>query len=58
MGAIVAPPMPAFYNQPQSVLDLVDHSVDRIMDLLGLPDADAKRWEGPERPGQTQEAPE
>jgi flavin prenyltransferase len=49
MGAIIAPPMPAFYNQPQDVLDFVDHSVDRVLDLLGLPDPDAKRWDGPDR---------
>jgi 4-hydroxy-3-polyprenylbenzoate decarboxylase len=48
MGAIIAPPVPAFYNKPQTVLDLVDSSVDRVMDLLGIPAADAKRWAGPE----------
>ncbi len=46
MGAIIAPPAPAFYNQPQTLLDVVDHSVDRVLDLLGLPDPDAKRWDG------------
>jgi 4-hydroxy-3-polyprenylbenzoate decarboxylase len=45
MGAIIAPPMPAFYNKPQSLDDIVDHSVDRVLDLLGLPDPDAKRWD-------------
>lgn len=44
MGAIVAPPVPAFYTNPQSVLDIVDHSVERVMDLLQLPAEDAKRW--------------
>lgn len=48
MGAIIAPPLPGFYNKPQSVLDLVDHSVDRVLDLLGLPDPEAKRWDGPD----------
>jgi 4-hydroxy-3-polyprenylbenzoate decarboxylase len=47
MGAILAPPMPAFYNKPESVDDIVNHSVDRILDLLGLPDPAAKRWDGP-----------
>lgn len=51
MGAIIAPPMPAFYNKPQSVADIVDHSVDRVLDLLGLPDPDAKRWDGPDTKG-------
>lgn len=45
MGAIIAPPVPGFYHQPQTVLDLVDHCVDRALDLLGLPAPDAKRWD-------------
>ena len=48
MGAIVAPPVPAFYHKPQSVSDIVDHSVDRVLDLLGLPRPDAWRWQGRE----------
>jgi 4-hydroxy-3-polyprenylbenzoate decarboxylase len=47
MGAILAPPVPGFYHQPQTVADIVDHSVDRVLDLLGLPAKDAKRWDGP-----------
>ncbi len=47
MGAIVAPPVPAFYHQPKTVEEIVDHSVDRVLDLMGLPDANAKRWDGP-----------
>jgi 4-hydroxy-3-polyprenylbenzoate decarboxylase len=46
MGAIIAPPVPGFYHQPQTVLDIVDHSVDRVLDLIGLPDARIRRWEG------------
>jgi 4-hydroxy-3-polyprenylbenzoate decarboxylase len=49
MGAIIAPPIPGFYHNPQSVMDLVDHSVDRVLDLLGLPDATVRRWEGATR---------
>ena len=48
MGAIIAPPMPGFYHKPQNLMELVDHSVDRVLDLLGLSDPDAKRWDGPE----------
>jgi 4-hydroxy-3-polyprenylbenzoate decarboxylase len=48
MGAIVAPPVPAFYHKPQSVMDIVDATVDRVLDLLGLAPPDARRWEGPE----------
>ncbi len=46
MGAIIAPPIPAFYTDPKSILDLVDHSLDRVLDLLGLPPGDARRWTG------------
>jgi 4-hydroxy-3-polyprenylbenzoate decarboxylase len=46
MGAIIAPPIPGFYHRPQTVMDVVDHSVDRVLDLLGLPDAEVRRWEG------------
>ena len=46
MGAILAPPVPAFYHQPQTVAEIVDHSVDRVMDLLGVPSPDARRWDG------------
>jgi flavin prenyltransferase len=47
MGAIVAPPVPAFYHQPKTVEEIVDHSVDRVLDLIGLPSQDARRWDGP-----------
>lgn len=46
MGAIIAPPIPGFYNQPQTVMDVVDHSVDRVLDLLGIADPQVRRWEG------------
>ena len=49
MGAILAPPMPAFYHQPQTVAEIVEHSVDRILDLIGLPSEDARRWDGPHK---------
>ena len=49
MGAILAPPVPAFYHHPKSVAELVDHSVDRVLDLLGLPSEEAQRWDGPSR---------
>ena len=48
MGAIVAPPIPGFYHKPATVMELVDSSVERVMDLLGLPASDARRWRGPE----------
>jgi len=46
MGAILAPPVPAFYHHPQTVEDIVDHSVDRVMDLMGVPSPGARRWDG------------
>jgi 4-hydroxy-3-polyprenylbenzoate decarboxylase len=47
MGAIIAPPIPGFYYQPKTIADLVDHSVDRVLDLMGLASPDAQRWDGP-----------
>jgi flavin prenyltransferase len=47
MGAIIAPPIPGFYNNPQTVIEIVDHSIDRVLDLLGVPDGQIRRWQGP-----------
>jgi 4-hydroxy-3-polyprenylbenzoate decarboxylase len=49
MGAILAPPIPGFYNKPATIEDLVDSSVERVLDLIGIPDRDARRWNGPPR---------
>ncbi|WP_432165202.1 non-oxidative hydroxyarylic acid decarboxylases subunit B [Streptomyces sp. bgisy031] len=46
MGATVMPPVPAFYNHPASVADLVDHIVARVLDQFGLDMPAAKRWQG------------
>ncbi|WP_119963945.1 UbiX family flavin prenyltransferase [Simplicispira lacusdiani] len=46
MGAIVCPPVPAFYLRPQSVADIVDHGVARVLDLLEVKHPLAARWEG------------
>lgn len=46
MGGIVCPPMPAFYLRPQSIGEVVDHSVARALDLIGIPHDLAPRWEG------------
>ncbi len=45
-GAIVAPPVPAFYNSPQSINDIVEHSVYRVLDLVGIKNEKLKRWQG------------
>jgi len=46
MGAIVCPPMPAFYLRPTSLDDLVDASVARVLDLLDVPHTLSERWAG------------
>ena len=46
MGGIIFPPLPAFYQRPQSIAELVDHTVSRVVDLLGLPQPDSQRWTG------------
>ncbi|HUZ13251.1 MAG TPA: UbiX family flavin prenyltransferase [Caulobacteraceae bacterium] len=44
MGAVIAPPMPAFYAGPQDLAQLVDQSVGRALDLFGLSWAPVRRW--------------
>ena len=44
MGAIIAPPVPAFYARPDSIDDLVNHSVGRVLDLFDLDAGNLKRW--------------
>ena len=46
MGAIVAPPVPGFYAKPQSVDDVVNHTVGRLMDLFSLDTGLVRRWPG------------
>lgn len=46
LGAVIAPPLPAFYNEPETIDDLVNHSVGRILDLFDLDPGIVKRWEG------------
>jgi 4-hydroxy-3-polyprenylbenzoate decarboxylase len=47
MGAVLVPPAPAFYNRPESVGDIVDHVVTRVLDQFDLPTPAARRWHGP-----------
>lgn len=44
LGAIIAPPMPAFYNRPKSIEDIIDHAVGRVLDLFGIEAGVVKRW--------------
>jgi 4-hydroxy-3-polyprenylbenzoate decarboxylase len=46
-GAVVLPPAPAFYQRPESVLDLVDFVVSRVLDALGIPNELFQRWGKP-----------
>lgn len=46
MGAIIAPPVPAFYGKPKSVEALVDHTLGRVMDLFDIDLGTVKRWRG------------
>jgi 4-hydroxy-3-polyprenylbenzoate decarboxylase len=46
MGVTILPLMPAFYNNPASIDDLLDHLVARVLDQFGLPAAAAHRWQG------------
>ena len=44
MGAIIAPPVPAFYNRPKTLEDAIDHNLGRVLDLFGLETGKVKRW--------------
>jgi 4-hydroxy-3-polyprenylbenzoate decarboxylase len=46
IGAIIAPIMPAFYNRPKTVDDIINHTVGRLLDLFGIDTAVVKRWQG------------
>ena len=46
MGAIIAPIMPAFYNRPKTIDDIVNHTVGRLLDLFDIDTSVVKRWQG------------
>ena len=46
MGGVVFPPLPAFYNRPQSIAEMVDHTVGRVLDLFGIAQALSPAWAG------------
>jgi 4-hydroxy-3-polyprenylbenzoate decarboxylase len=50
-GAIICPPVPAFYAKPVSIEDIVQHSVGRVLDLFGLDAGVVKRWRDDTQPG-------
>jgi 4-hydroxy-3-polyprenylbenzoate decarboxylase len=46
IGAVIAPIVPAFYNRPKSVEDIVNHTCGRLLDLFGIDTGTVKRWKG------------
>ena len=46
MGAHVVPPNPAFYNDPKSIDDIINHTVGRVLDLIGIDNDVVSRWKG------------
>ena len=46
MGGIIYPPLPGFYQRPQTIAEMVDHTVGRVLDLFAVPHALTPRWNG------------
>ena len=46
MGGIIYPPLPGFYHRPQTIAEMIDQTVSRVIDLLGVPHQLAPRWNG------------
>lgn len=46
MGGIIFPPLPGFYHRPQSITEMVDHTIGRVLDLFALPHELTPRWAG------------
>jgi len=44
MGAVIAPPVPAFYAKPRTLEEMIDHSLGRLLDLFGLDAGTVRRW--------------
>ncbi|HEV7417324.1 MAG TPA: UbiX family flavin prenyltransferase [Tianweitania sediminis] len=44
MGAIIAPPVPAFYAKPETLMDMVDHTIGRVLDLFDIDLGTVRRW--------------
>jgi len=49
MGAVILPPMPAFYHRPKQIEDLVDHTLARVLDRLQIPQTLIGEWQGTNR---------
>lgn len=46
MGGVIFPPLPGFYQRPQSIAEMVDHTVGRVLDMFGVPHQLTPRWQG------------
>ena len=46
MGAVVLPPMPAFYNRPKELDDIINHTIARVLDRLDMPQSLVAEWQG------------
>ncbi|MEP6503624.1 MAG: flavoprotein, partial [Betaproteobacteria bacterium] len=46
MGGVIFPPLPAFYQKPQTIAEMVDDTVERVIELLGVAGAAPRRWNG------------
>ena len=57
IGAVIAPPVPAFYSKPTSVDDLVNHTVGRVLDMFGIDAGLVKRWGEPGGSGKSWNRP-
>jgi len=44
LGAVIAPPVPAFYGRPATIAAMIDHSLGRVLDLFGLDAGTVRRW--------------
>ncbi len=47
MGAHILPPVPAFYHKPKTIEDIIDHTIGKVFDYLGIEHDLAQRWGGP-----------
>ena len=56
-GAVIFPPVPAFYARPRTLSDMVDHTVGRVLDLFDLEAGLVERWSGAARSGHTEVVP-
>ena len=46
MGAIISPPLPAFYHKPKTIEDIIDHTVGKVLDIFGIEHNLFRRWSG------------